>query len=284
MSTNKNYTWDGQFNINLLFRSNGLAFVSYNPTDGQITIVNIPDQTFLDAAHGFGKWQIRSIFDLGENQKDLGGDKLLKDSLEDFFAFPMDGFVDFKDKYKDKNAKELVELLRGNPLTIFGIFSEIKTDLTLLELIRLKMGFAKVRFDKITEIDLSDYLEKDRLLDGTEVLVADSNKLDVALSELADPIIKKEHKNVVIFNGTDKPFFAQKWARLVTNIGGDVIITTNATTKVNKTLVSGESSKTLTRLSQIFRSCRDCDKIIKSDEDFATSRGQITIKLAPDLN
>lgn len=284
MESKKNYTWDGKFNINLLIRSKNLSLVSYNPTDGEITTVNIPDQIFVDAAHGFGKWQIRSIFDLGENQKDLGGNRLLKDTMEDFFAHPMDGFLDFSSNYKDKSTGEIVELLRGNPLAIFNILSNVKTDLTLIELVRLKMGFASVRFDKISEIDLSEILKKDQLLDGTEVFTADPNKTDVVLANLADPIIKNEHKSIAIFNATEKPFFAQKWARLVTNIGGDVIITTNAIQKVDKTMVSGEKSKTLLRLSQILGSCSDCDKIIAADEDFATSRGQITIKLAPDLN
>lgn len=276
MDSKKSYSWDSQFNLNLLIRSKNLSLVSYNPTEGKVEIVDIPDETFVETPE-VGKWQTRALFD-------LGGYQLLKETMQDFFAQPVDGIVDFSGEFKDQSARQLVDSLRS-PLGGLNMLSHLKTDLTLWELIKFKMGISSVRFDKILEIDLRErVLESDKLPDGTEILTADPNKLDLALVDLADPSIKNEHKNIVILNATQKPFFAQSWARLITNIGGDVIITTNALKKVDKTIVFGEPSKTLIRLRQILKSCQDCDKITKSDEDFATSRGQITIKLAPDLN
>lgn len=276
----RTYTWNGQFNINLLFRSKGVALVSYNPTDQKIVVVDIPDQTYLEASGGFGKWQLGSLFD-------LGGDRLLRESLSDFLAQPIDGILDFSGPYKSKSAKDIVDLAKANPGPI-NILSNLKTDLTLMELVRLKLGLGAVRFDKLTQIDLenTNVLTKDHLLDGTEILVADPNILDTSLAILSDPKIKNEHKNIALFNATDKPLFAQKWARLITNIGGDVIITSNAKKKVDKTIVTGEKSDTLVRLQQVFNiKCvsDNCDKIQKMDEDIASSRGQISIKLAPDL-
>ncbi len=277
----RTYTWDGRFNINLVFRSKGVAFVSYNPTDQKIAVVDIPDQTYLEAAHGYGKWQLRALFD-------LGGDQLLKDTLSQFLAQPIDGFLDFSGSYRDKSAKEIIDLVKISPGRPINILSNLKTDLTLMELVRLKFGLAGVRFDKLVQIDLQDTkaLTKDHLLDGTEILVADPNLLDISLAILSDPKIKNEHKTIVLFNATDKPLFAQKWARLLTNMGGDVIITSNAKKRVDKTIVAGEASETLTRLQQVFNfECvsDNCDKIQKTDEDMAGSRGQISIKLASDL-
>lgn len=279
-SIQRGYVWKGEFNINLLIRARNLSLLSYSPSQGKIIMVDIPDQTFVEASRSFGKWQARSLFD-------LGGDELLKDSMEDFFGQPIDGFLSLSGNLRDKSTKEIVELLRKNPFEFLTILPDLKTDLTLMELIRLKFGFSSVRFDKLVNIDLEkrQVLQKSNLPDGSEVLIADSNMLDLALVDLADPIIKKEHKTIAVLNATQKPFFAQKWARLVANMGGDVIITANAQKEVDKTIAEGEVSKTLERLMQVFNiQCRDCDKIIKSDEDFAVSRAQINIKLAPDLN
>ncbi len=281
----RNYTWDGKLNINFLIRSKNLALVSYNPTDKKITIINIPDRIYLESAGGFGSWLLSSLYDLGENQKNLGGDKLLRDTLVRFFAQPIDGVLDFSGEMKKKTALGIVTSIRGNLIPI-SLLSNLKTNLTIIELLRLKLGLSSVRFDKVSEVNLEDSLTNDRLLDGTEVLVADPNKLDLALVDFIDPKIKNEHKTVVIFNGTDKALFAQDWARLVANIGGSVIFTTNAQKQIDKTLVVGEASLTRARLSEVFNSsCKesDCDKIQKSDEDFSSSRGQINIKLAPDL-
>lgn len=280
MNSKKSYTWDGHFNINLILRSKSISLVSYNPTDNKIIIVDIPDQTYLEAAHGFGKWQARALFD-------LGGDKLLKDSLEDFFAQPIDGFLDLSAPYKDRTSQQIIELIRQNPIGGLNLLSSLKTDLTLMELIRLKFGLSSVRFDKLIQIDLQKrgVLQKDHLLDGTEIFTADPNKIDLILADLADPKIKNEHKSIAIFNGTEQPFFAQKYSRLVSNMGGDVIIVSNAQKRGDKTLVWGERGDTLKRFSQLFSSCKsaECDKILTQDEDIAESRGQINIKLAPDL-
>lgn len=277
----KNYTWNGQFNINLLFRSKGIALVSYNPTDQKIAVVDIPGETYLQAAHGFGSWQLRSLFD-------LGGDKLLKDTLSDFLAQPIDGFLDFSGPFKNKSAKEIVDLIKSNPIGLINMLPYLRTDLTLWELLRLNFALGSVRFDKLTQINLQETnaLTKDHLLDGTEILIADPNILDTSLVALSDPKIKNEHKNIALFNATEKLWFAQKWARLITNIGGYVIITSNAKKQVDKTIVVGERSDTLKRLQQIFNyicSNDNCDKIQKMDEDIVSSRGQINIKLAPDL-
>lgn len=279
-STQKSYNWNGEFNINLLIRAKNLSFLSYNPTLGKIIIVDIPDHTFVEASRSFGKWQTSSLFD-------LGGDRLLKDTMEDFFGQPIDGILSLSGNLKNKSAKEIVEILRQNPFSSLTVLPDLKTDLTLMELLRLKLALSSVRFDKLINIDLEkrQVLQKSNLADGSEVLIADPNKLDMVLADLADPVIKNEHKTIAVLNATQKPFFAQKWARMVANIGGDVIITANAQKSVDKTIVAGEASKTLDRLKQIFNiSCKDCDKITKSDEDFAVSRGQINIKLAPDLN
>ncbi len=280
-STQRSYSWDGQFNINLVFRSNGISLVSYNPTDQKIIVVDIPDETYLEASGGFGKWQLGSLFD-------LGGDKLLKDTITNFLAQPIDGFLDFSGSYKNKNAKQVIDLLRSNPLGIINMLPSIRTDLTLWELLRFNFALGGVRFDKFTQINLqnTNALTKDHLLDGTEILAADPNILDTSLVDLADPKIKNEHKNIALFNATQKPLFAQKWARLITNIGGDVIITSNAQKKVDKTIVVGEKSNTLVRLQQVLNAkcvSENCDKIQAGDEDLAGSRGQINVKLAPDL-
>ena len=285
----KNYTWDGKFNINFLLRSKTISLVSYNPSDQKVEVIDIPDNTYIEAAHGYGKWQVRSIYDLGQSQSGLGGNRLLKDSLQDLFAQPIDGFLDFSGVYPNLSGKEIIEKFRSDFFGPFNILHGLKTDLTLWELIKLKFGLASVRFDNVILIDLQEInvLSVDYLLDGSEVLIADPAQLDLALVDLADPKIKSERKTIALFNASEKPLFAQKWARLISNMGGDVIITANSQNTLDKSLVTGERSDTLLRLQQIFNSScssSECDKIQKEDEDLSSSRSQINLKLGLDLN
>lgn len=278
----RNYIWDTQFNINLLFRSKNISVVSLNPKQGRIVIINIPDEVFLEVPHGFNFWQLRAVYELGQSQKQVGGHKLLVDSLQVFLAIPIDGYLDFSAQKPAKSSLEVVETLRKNPFSGFNLLSGLKTNLTMWEILRLKFSIAGIRFDKVKSISLDKFgvLENETLPDGTPVFTADPVKLDSVLSDLADPAITEEHKTIAVFNATDRPQLAQKAARLITNLGGNVIITANAGERLKKTQVAGEKSATLKRLKQIFNLD---DKISSSSADTA-SRAEVNLFLGEDFD
>lgn len=290
VNQHQNYVWNGKFNINLLVRTDHVSLLSYNPKEEKITIINMPDNLFLNVPYGFGKWQLRAIYGLGQTQEDMGGNFLLKDTLTSFFAVPIDGFLDFSSLQPAKSASDIVEILRSNPFSGLNLLSSLKTDLTLWELLRLKIGLSNVRFDKVKELDLTKIgaLERENLPDGTQVLMTDPIKLDSVLSSyFMDPVIVSEGKTIAVFNATNKAQLAEKWARLITNLGGNVIITGNAMARLKKTRVWGEKSLTLQRIRQIFGDldCQNnskCDTISLSEEDVASSRAQINVFIGED--
>lgn len=279
----RSYAWNGQFNINLLLREPHVSILSYNPKEERIVIINIPDETFLSVPHGFGLWQLRSVYELGESQKRSGGNQLLMETLTNFLAIPIDGFLDLSSLKPSQSAKEVVENLRENPFSGFDLLPVLKTNLTVWELLRLKLGIAAVRFDKVKELDLAkiNMLEEENLPDGTSIFTGDPVKLDSVLSDLADPVITSEHKSIAVLNATGQAQVAQKAARLITNLGGNVIITANASQRLKKTQVLGSESATLKRLRQIFGSD---DKIDATVEDLVSSRAQVNLLLGEDYS
>lgn len=279
----KSFYWQGDFNINIIIKAKNVSLLIFSPKDQRITIVDIPDNTITEAALGFGKWQIGSLYDLGQSQKEIGGRKLLTKTLTSLFALPIDGFLDFSAKfYSKKEASEIVSELRKNPFSALSILPFLKTDLTPWELFKLKMGLSDVRFDKIKQVNLENWgvLRKEKLADGSQVLEVDIVRLDSYLSDLIDPKIRMEHKSIAIFNATSRSLLAQKAARLVNNLGGNVIITANSQDKFKTTQVVGENSETLDRLKQIFG--RDVT-IDPNSEDLVSSRAQINIFLGEDF-
>lgn len=282
LPSSRKHLWNQEFNINLVVRASKVSLLSYNPQEERVIIINIPDETFLEVPKGFGKWQLRAVYELGQSQKEGFGNKLLADTLAAFLAIPIDGYLDLTSVEGQRSAFELIEDLRKNLFSGLGLLSGIRTNLTPWELLKLKMSLSGVRFDKIKQIDLEklDILDKDNLLDSTPVYTADPVKLDSVVLDLADPQIVAEHKSIAVLNATDRPQLALKWARLITNLGGNVIITGNAKDRLQKTIVLGEKSQTLERLQQIFTIS---DKISPSDESWVSERAQITILLGEDF-
>ena len=278
--TDKNYTWNGEFNLNIVVKKNDSLFVLvFNPKDERAILINIPNQTLVEVADDFGKWQIRAV--LG-----LGGVKLVEETIASLLGIPIDGFLDIEGLQSVADGDQLIAKF-GKDLTHgFILLPAISTDLTLIELIRLKMGLSSVRFDKIEKLDLTLALEKSKLPDGTEVLIPDLIRIDGIIAPFVlDPIIKLEHKNIAIFNATKVSGIAQSAARMVTNMGGNAIITTNASKKIPNTQVIGEKSQTLKRLLEIFeKNCgKNCDRIDPGNEEIVTSRAQINIILGEDF-
>lgn len=273
-ASKRSYIWNGDFNINILFRTRSISLVSYNPHAKKITIINIPNNSFLEVSHGYGKWQLSSIYG-------LGGELLLKDSLTSFFAIPIDGFLSFSGKFFQKEPSEIVNELKKNPISLLSVLSSVRTDLTPFELFRLQVGLSQVRFDKKIGIDLEKIglLEKFKLADGTFVYTADSQNIDSLSSYIIDPNFQSEHKTIAVFNSTDHPNLAQKAGRLIANIGGDVIIVSNSQNRLKGTQIIGEKSKTMDRLKQIFIKS---DKIDPKIGDLGSSRAQINIFLGED--
>lgn len=272
--------WNGDFNLNIIILAKGISLLTFSPQDQKLTLIDAPNNLYLEAAHGFGKWQISSIYDLGESQN-VGGGKLLKDSLENLFGLPIDGFLQLSGQYSQKKPDMIVSEIRKDPFSIISILPYLKTDLTPFELIRLKMGLSGVRFDKIKYINLesTDSLQGEKLADGTFVYNIDTVRLDAMLSGLKDAALQSENKTIAIFNSTNHPGLAQKAARLITNIGGNVIITQNGQNKLKSSLVAGEKSKTLERIKQIF----EAGDIIDHSNEIVSSRAEINLFLGEDF-
>lgn len=269
----KNYTWNGEFNLNIVFRTNPIQVATYNPQEKRVTLARIPDETYIEVPSGYGWWQVRSIYD-------LGGGRLLKQSLSSFLGIPIDAIA----------STDLVDVFHRNLISGIELLPALQTDLTLIELIRFKIGLLQVRFDKIKEINLLELgvLDVKELADGTQVFVADPLNLDSYLTDFADPQIRSENLSIAIFNATSKTQLAHKAKRLITSLGGNVIVTQNAPYKVSKSYVEGEKSKTLDRLAQIFdQGCginsSKCDKIAKEDLGPVSYRSQIIVVLGQEF-
>lgn len=258
IASSKSYLWKGDFNLNLVVTGDqSISVLVFNPREKKLSIVKIPSQTLVTVPGGFGNWQIRSVYG-------LAGVDVLKQTVANFLGLPIDGFLEFEGE------------LTKDFLTLSNL-SSIKGDLTPWEFIMLKLSLFSVRFDKVNTIDLAQTLERAKLSDGEEVFTSDPPRVDSVISSLADPAFRQENKSIAIFNGTARAGLAQSVARMIANMGGNVIITAN-TAETKKTTVLGEDSKTLKRLKQILDKCKkddkNCGKI-----DSKEGRAQINIIL-----
>jgi len=218
----KKSLWDGKSRLTLALNSSPILVASFDPSDKTLNFLSIPPNTYIETIHGYGFYKAESIWKLGELEK-YGGE-LLAGSLQEYLGVPVDAYASISNtEYQTPNIKHKGSFLAMIQSLLRG---ENETDLTRWDLIRLWWGVRGVRFDKVNLIDLGETnaVKKVILPDGTPALEPDPLRLNQLVSRLfSDRKIKEERISIGVYNGTEYPGLAKKAARIINNIGGQVI-------------------------------------------------------------
>ncbi len=263
VAAERQVNWSAPETLNLAVKYNDIYLLSLNPQSDQLTIFKVPSEAYVNASFGFGSWPIRSIYGLGQGENPPMGAKLLETTLSSVLGVSVDGYLILPDD-KAGNLENLTVKIKQNPLTFMGLLRKSKTDLSLSEYWNFWWSLKKVRTDKIETVDLGDsgIAKTNVLADGSKVYSLDQYKLDAVIQkQLEDLNLRKESLSVGVFNATDHQGLAEKAARIVTNMGGRVIFTTNLSTSLENSFVverhqanKGKLSYTTSRLTKIFTS------------------------------
>ena len=150
-----------------------------------------------------------------------------------FLKIPIDGFVkaSFLKTHKD------VAILMPN---IFFNYNNIKTNLNLIDILRLVLVSKTTPLNNIATYSISSSLE--------------DQKVDKIVEKIfKDEEIEKENKSVEIINTTNVMGLGGRLARLITNMGGNVIqvSTKDNLQKESIILYDGKKNFTTERLSKV---------------------------------
>lgn len=245
--------WNGKSPLNLVIKDNNIYLLSYQPKDKSLTLFKFPQELYLDAVYDFGKWPARSIYDLGQAEKPPIGASLLKDTVGNAFGLVPDGYMILNDQ--SVNLPQLIEKERANVFPGVSLISKSKTNLNILEYLKIWWTIKNIRSDKIKTIDLekSDLTTWLLLPDGSRVIVLDSVKLDqFGEGRFEDSKIKEEALSIGVYNATDFPGLAEKTAKIIANLGGRVTFTSNAPEKSKESTILAKKSYTSDYLSKKF--------------------------------
>ena len=265
----RGHFWDGSSNLNLVIKANNTSLVSYDPTGKKVLILDLPDSLYIPVPGGYGYWRLSSIYGLGQADSQKLGAKLIKSSVASFFGVPIDGFIQFKGSIAQKNTTEIVNILKDGIFSYVKLSPNLQTDLSSLETLKFIWGISKVRFDKIDTIDLTQVgvLDKDRLPDGTQVYSSDPDRIDSISGKLAEDKISSEKISIALFNATSIPGLAKIGARIISNLGGNVIFSSNLEPRDKSIIYVKEKSVqetfTLQKVAEVFAS--ECSSNLKCD-------------------
>jgi len=146
---------------------------------------------------------------------------------------PIEGFI-------ASNSLDLNQKVDSVFLKSILNYNNLKTNFTLIDLLRI---FAFVRTVPESSVNIKNIN-----------LDLDTGRIDKIVGRLAgDELIGKEGKTIQIINGTDIGGFGNRLARLISNMGGNVIIVATSDVPHKKSAISyiDEKSYTVEKLSKI---------------------------------
>ncbi|OGC55658.1 hypothetical protein A2797_01160 [candidate division WWE3 bacterium RIFCSPHIGHO2_01_FULL_48_15] len=230
-------SWDGETTFNLLWlQAQDSSVLAFNPTQNSFTVVNLPVES-------------KSVSDSedGLQAAALEASRLLGTPIDGYVLVGEQGLEDLRQIFP--MAREIKDYFSlSSVLRLPGVWQvareHFQTSLDFAEIFRVLWYLAQVRSDKIDLVNLSPELLEDTAL------------LDRKLAPfLRDEKLFLEHLRVQVLNGSGKPGLAFQAARLIKNLGGEVIRADNFERQDlirGYLLLDSSGSYTARRLSQIF--------------------------------
>jgi hypothetical protein len=285
-------TLSNHYSYNVAIKAKDIGIMNIDPINKKLTLLSLPDNTYLEVPKGYGWWGLDKVYELGQEQEPAIGAELLHLSLQNLIALPLDRLIIAGESDQTKTVSELVESWRSNPVFAWIGLRSIQSNFTPAEKWQFLFSLSGTRQDKFRILDLyqSDITDNRLLPDSSRVLGVNQIKLDLFIrDQLIDQQIFQEGYAIAVYNATNHPGLANDLARIITNLGGNVIISSNSEQLIQESKVVLQDadptiakSSTFERLSYLVSP--NCFKNVCTSDDpkITRSRGQIVIVLGED--
>ena len=191
----------------------GVLVAVFDPHLNEITTIRIPAETEVTVAQQKGKWKLKSVWKLGENEGLDGA--LLAETISKYFKFPVVAWT-------DKEAEVIVDIKISEIATF--LFSPFKTNLSFVD--RLKLTVFSLKIDNTNKIHIelgeTGYLKRKTLVDGSRGY-GKNGKIPSSLAVIfQDPEISESNLKVIIVDASKRTGFAEEVGELVEALGAKV--------------------------------------------------------------
>jgi hypothetical protein len=225
----------------------------------------IPGETEFEVSRGLGKWKLKSIWNLGQQEK-IGAGKLLTETLTKHAAIPVFAF-------SDKDGYGLIS--GGIKSSLLSIFSSYETNISMGDRIAIALFSFWVNNTKRVEINLSEtsFLNSKVLIDGTNGYVVPRNAPESLLAVFADREITDKYPKFAIFDNTGAFGFSESLSGILEVLGGKVLSVTRGQKWGGVCEVRSKSSDISKRLSLLF-GCGESKTIKEGNFDTEITIGE----------
>ncbi len=196
-----------------------LSVITLDANENKVFMVKLPLEVEVLVPQGFGGHKLKEVYSLGALTKPQANLDLTAQTVSQLLAVPIDGYIVTDDRGLGQISQYLgdgLRMVKLLPNLLTELRRSIKTNLTFSSLLRVGQFVWSAR-------------EAQDVWNISEEELFDWQHLDLELQKhFLDAKIVEERLKIQILNATEKSGLATHIARYVKNLGGDVIIISNA--------------------------------------------------------
>lgn len=255
--------------INVVIDGDPVIIASQQREQDRLVIVTIPASFATLAVHGLGTYPIRSLWQLGTIQGSSG--LVLSQSIEELLALPIQWYIGGYRESLDTDAKSRIVQIFSLRSLLRVVSGEIKTNMPLATFLRLSWRLSVTNRDRIAEIPLgASAVTGEPQPDGTILPLVSTDAVDTVLGDtFEEASIRGEKLTVAVYNTTTTSGLAERAARIINRIGGNVVRIGNEERTIERCQIRANQEHLGTTTSRMLSSIFTCDRVIGVPDSYA---------------
>lgn len=255
--------------VNVVIDGDPVIVASWQREKDQLVIVTIPASFAAQALHGLGTYPIRSLWQLGTIQGVSG--LVLSQSTEELLALPIPWYIGEIPASTTTNAAGRLEKVFSIQTLGAIVTGRIKTNIPIVKFIGLLWRRSFARGDRTVEIPLGASVATGQPQpDGTILSLVSTEAVDENLGDtFEEQAIRREKLTVAVYNTTATSGLAERAARIIDRIGGNVVRIGNEERTIQRCQIRANGDHLNGATSRMLASIFTCDRVISVGEGYA---------------
>lgn len=235
-----------------------IRVISYDAPRSHFTVLLLPAEGAIEAAAGYGKYPLASLFNL--DRLDRRGGRVFTGSIEEGLGLPVAWYMAPQAISPAKDELTRLRSLFSWQTVLAGLTGRLDTNMPFSRLVGLAATLPFLKADQVTTRALEEVFVEEQLADGSSQQILDRDRVDFLLGNtLVDSELRGEGISVTVYNTTATPTLGQRASRLLSRMGMVVVSVGNDTPQLSRCLLSGNKATLSTKTAQFIKIHFNCE-------------------------
>jgi len=244
-----------------------LHVISFDAKNRRVTALDLPHDTVITAALGYGKYSVRALLSLDEIDHRDG--LLVTSSVSNALGLPIAGHMKTPEAQGTMDIQQLRRIFSWRSVPAV-MTKRVHGSVSLVTWLRFVRTVSSLPADGLKVVSLAPAIIDTASPDGSRTPAIDESRVDYFLDTVFfDAGIRSEGISVAIYNTTGVPSVGQRASRQLGRVGMQLVFVGNDETEVSRCVIAGSKDAQKTKSAQFIKAyygCSESDDVSRGKE------------------